>query len=105
MLRRLIVAAWFTTFFLIGCPHPQAPEDPPFVPPLPTLDELDAGTSPCGRACERLRSFSCPEGFRSPGGATCVQVCTVAGGLVDSACVIGATDKSQLPSCGVRCKQ
>ena len=98
--RRLIVAAWFTTFFLIGCPHPQAPEGPPVVPDL----RGPASSAQCIGACVTLRRLGCDEGQPSPGGIACERVCENASAMLPIACVLEASTIEGVRKCGVRCQ-
>ncbi len=79
---------------------------PSTVPPPDVVDDADADdarSSPCARACARLRALGCPEGDRSRSGASCVDVCQNAGALVDPACVARASTVEAVHTCNVRC--
>jgi hypothetical protein len=79
---------------------------PSVVPPPDAVDDVDAEdarSSPCARACVRLRELHCPEAERSRSGTSCVDVCQNAGALLDPACVARATTVDAVHACRVRC--
>lgn len=51
--------------------------DPPPVPPPAPPERPDAGDAgACELACKRFAELGCEEAKPTPGGATCVEVCT-----------------------------
>lgn len=112
MKKGIVVMAMVASLLMLaGCP-----QDPPVEPAIVVVPPLAVGadggfetaaeaTTPCGKACVKLRSYRCEEGFTTQDGARCIDVCKSAGKLLRVDCVVDAQSESDVKHCSVRCRK
>ena len=65
---------------------------------------IPSDSGDCGRACDVLRAFECPEAQTTPGGGTCERVCKANRELLSISCVGAAKTVDEVRGCHVRCR-
>lgn len=106
-MRFAMTALYFVLGLTLGCPALRPDVAPPtYAPPADGgVDPPEVASTPCGRACSTLRAHRCPEGWATPGGVTCFEVCSTSPMAASAECVASCTSLDQLRLCGVRCIQ
>lgn len=88
---------------LAACRTEAPPKPVPSRPPV----TFPPGQDTCSGACEGLRRAGCREGFPTPDGAACEDVCANSDGTRawPKACWAGASTRDEVLACGsTRCR-